>query len=172
MNLEQIRNEIDEIDEQLYELFRKRMELSVDVAQQKKQHGLALTNKNREREILSRVSKKSEELMPYARMLYNTLFAVSKSYQRKFLDEDSPFEQSLENAAQKTPRVFPQKGVVAVQGTEGSYSQQACDKLFPLGDILYFKTFDRVFDAVNTGLCEFGILPIENSSNGSREGSL
>ena len=66
-----------------------------------------------------------------------------------------------------SPRVFPNSGIIAVQGTEGAYSQQACDKIFPMGDIMYFKTFGHVFDAVNKGLCDFGILPIENSSNGS-----
>lgn len=50
---------------------------------------------------------------------------------------------------------------------EGANSQVACDKLFPRGNIVYVKTFEAVFDAVESGLCQFGVLPIENSSYGS-----
>ena len=56
---------------------------------------------------------------------------------------------------------------MAVQGVEGAYSQQACDKLFALPSILYFNQFEGVFQAVEKGLCPYGILPIENSSAGS-----
>ena len=63
--------------------------------------------------------------------------------------------------------VFPQTGLVACQGVEGANSQVACDRLLPRGSILYVKTFDAVVSAVESGLCKFGVLPIENSSNGS-----
>ncbi len=56
---------------------------------------------------------------------------------------------------------------MACQGTEGSYAQQACEKLFPYPDILYFESFDGVFRAVEKGMCRYGILPIENSTAGS-----
>ena len=167
MELKDIRKDINEIDDKIFELYKERMDLSAKVAKEKQDKNLPLTNKKREREILSRMSKKSEELMPYTRMLYNTFFSISKSYQNKLIFKDTEFSKSLEEAAKNTPRVFPNKGAIAVQGIEGSYSQQACDKLFPMGDIMYFKSFEKVFDAVNKGLCDFGILPIENSSNGS-----
>ena len=167
MEIKDIRKEIDEIDDKIFDLFKERMDLGKSVAEEKKANNLPLVNRTREREILSRMSKKSDELMTYTRMLYNTLFSVSKSYQSKILFEDSEFSKNLKKASENTPKVFPNKGTVAVQGAEGSYSQQACDKLFPLGDILYFKSFSHIFDAVNEGLCDFGILPIENSSSGS-----
>ena len=63
--------------------------------------------------------------------------------------------------------VFPQTGRIACQGVEGANSQVACDRLLPRGSILYVKTFDAVVSAVESGLCRFGVLPIENSSNGS-----
>ena len=56
---------------------------------------------------------------------------------------------------------------MACQGTEGSNSQAACEKFLPRGNIIYVKTFAAVFDAVESGLCQYGVLPIENSSNGS-----
>ena len=69
----------------------------------------------------------------------------------------------LENRDQ----LFPQTGLVACQGIEGGNSQAACDKMFPRGSIMYVKTFDAVVSAVEAGFCKFGVLPIENSSNGS-----
>jgi len=43
----------------------------------------------------------------------------------------------------------------------------ACDKLFTTPNILYFKTFDAVFTAIEKGFCQYGVLPIENSTAGS-----
>ena len=43
--------------------------------------------------------------------------------------------------------------------------------MFPRGDLMFFKSFEAVFDAVENGLCRFGVVPIENSSNGSVRGN-
>ena len=56
---------------------------------------------------------------------------------------------------------------MACQGIEGAYSQMACDSIFKSPTILYFDTFDHVFKAVESGMCQYGILPIENSTAGS-----
>ena len=65
------------------------------------------------------------------------------------------------------PMSFPRSGRIACQGIEGSNSQLACDKLFQRGNIMFFKSFAGVFDAVQSGLCDYGVLPVENSVNGS-----
>ena len=57
--------------------------------------------------------------------------------------------------------------MVACQGVEGAYSQIACEKIFKSPFILYFKNFEGVFNAIDQGLCSYGILPIENSTAGS-----
>jgi glycosyltransferase involved in cell wall biosynthesis len=57
--------------------------------------------------------------------------------------------------------------MVACQGVEGAYSQIACEKMFKSPFIMYFKNFDGVFNAIDKGLCQYGILPIENSTAGS-----
>ena len=63
-------------------------------------------------------------------------------------------------------------GLVACQGVEGANSQVACDRLLPRGNIVYVKTFQAVVSAVESGLCRFGVLPIENSSNAIGEAML
>jgi chorismate mutase/prephenate dehydratase len=57
--------------------------------------------------------------------------------------------------------------MVACQGVEGAFAQIACEKIFKNPFIMYFKNFDAVFQAIEQGLCQYGILPIENSTAGS-----
>jgi len=57
--------------------------------------------------------------------------------------------------------------VIACQGVEGAYSQIAANALFKQPDVIYMRTFDGVFRAVNNGLCRYGVLPLENSNAGS-----
>ncbi|MCL2265817.1 MAG: hypothetical protein FWC22_07220 [Treponema sp.] len=56
---------------------------------------------------------------------------------------------------------------IACQGVEGAYSQIAATSLFKNPDVMYMRTFDGVFRAVNSGLCRYGVLPLENSNAGS-----
>ena len=62
---------------------------------------------------------------------------------------------------------FPQSAVVACQGVKGAFSQMAANTVFEQPDIMYMRTFDGVFRAVDKGLCRYGILPLENSNAGS-----
>ena len=122
----------------------------------------------REREILYRVTGLcGEDLEEYAKILYSTILELSRDYQEDRLSTgESALVSEILAAAEKTGE-FPKRAVVACQGTEGAYSQLACDKLFPVSQILYCNRFDGVFRAVEAGMCRYGILPIENSSAGS-----
>ena len=75
MELKDIRNTIDQIDDQMLELFVRRMEVARDVAAYKKEHGLPILDSGREREVLNRVTEKAGEgLERYAKLLYQTMF--------------------------------------------------------------------------------------------------
>lgn len=168
LNLDILRNQIDDIDTQITELFKKRMETSLDIAKYKQEHGVAVLNDKREKEVLHKVSEQiGEPLDGYARMLFNTLFDASRSYQNNFLARKSDLSERISAALEATPALFPKKAVVACQGVAGSHSQAACEKLFEVPSIMYFNSFEGVFNAVEKGLCQYGILPIENSSYGS-----
>ena len=168
MNLSDCREEIDKLDDEILRLFMERMELSGKVAEYKKATGTAVLNKQREREILSRVSKMARpEFARYSRILFSNLFDISRAYQKQLMSSETPFAEEIKAAIEAAPKNFPDTGTVACQGIEGAYSQLACDKLLPFADIVYFKTFEGVFNAVEQGMCEFGLLPIENSSYGS-----
>lgn len=167
MDLGEIRARIDEGDEQLLKLFLERMELSGEVARYKGENGMAIRNPQREREVLERVRAESGDLERYSNSLFNELFELSRSYQARLLAAPSKTGELVAGALEKQPAFFPQTGTVAVQGVEGAFAQQAADRMFPRGNLVYVKTFEAVFDAVEGGLCQFGMLPIENSSYGS-----
>ena len=168
MDLKELRGPIDEIDDQLVKLFCQRMDIAAQVAQYKKEQGLPILMPAREREKLQDVSQKAgPEMAGYTRTLYTMLFELSRSYQSKLIGGSQALYNSITKAIDSTPKLFPQSAMVACQGVEGAYSQLACEKIFANPMIMYFKTFDGVFQAIDQGLCQYGILPIENSTAGS-----
>lgn len=168
MDINEAREKLNQIDDQIVPLFVERMKTVLDIAQYKKDHGLTVLDRSRETDILNRVTAASgEEFAGYTRILFNTLFDLSRSYQSQFMHRDSALQGQVQSALQNTPAQMPAQAVVACQGVEGAYSQAACEKLFGLPSIMYFKTFEAVFNAVDKGMCRYGILPIENSSAGS-----
>ena len=167
MELSEIRTKIDAVDDQLLDLFLQRMELSEEVAAYKNEHNLPILNKAREREILAKVTEKSGEKERYAYHLFSTLFELARSRQAELINAPTRVQSQVEASLAAGGPVFPQTGLVACQGVEGANSQVACDRILPRGNIVYVKTFEAVVSAVESGLCKFGVLPIENSSNGS-----
>ena len=168
MDLTELRRQIDGIDDQLVQLFCRRMALCAQVADYKKANGLPILMPAREREKLKDVAEKAgPDMANYTRTLYAMLFELSRSYQSKLSGGSRQLYEMITQSIQDTPNLFPQTAMVACQGVEGAYSQLACEKIFPNPMILYFKTFDGVFQAIDQGLCQYGILPIENSTAGS-----
>ena len=168
MELSEIRKCIDDVDNQLVELFVKRMKLSEQVADYKKANNLPIYVPAREREKLQAVAAHAgADMDNYTRVLYSLIFEISRSYQSKRNNELTPLYRKIVDSIENTPKLFPQAPMVACQGVEGAYSQIACEKIFKSPFIMYFKNFDGVFNAIEQGLCQYGILPIENSTAGS-----
>ncbi len=168
MQLKDIRNEIDKIDDDILKAFLKRMELVKEVAQNKNQTGKAVNDTSREDGIVYRLASKTpDELKYYLKEVYSTMFAVSKSYQSTLISKTSKSVEKIKEAIGKENRKFPVSATVACQGVEGANSGVAAKRIFPICDISYFKNFEGVFTAVDKGFCEFGVLPIENSTAGS-----
>ena len=169
MDLQDIRRDIDAIDDELVQLFAKRMECSRQVALAKQQTGRPIRDHARERAILNRLTAAAgDECAPYVKALYSQIFDLSRSYQSSLWERRSPLTDEIAAAVAGTGgKRLPEHALVACQGTEGAYAQQACERLFPYPDILYFANFDGVFTAVEKGMCRYGILPVENSTAGS-----
>ena len=89
MDLNQLRLQIDGIDDQLVALFVQRMEVSAQVAAYKKEHQLPIFVPAREQEKLNDVAQKAgPEMADYTKALYGAIFELSRSYQSKLMDED------------------------------------------------------------------------------------
>jgi len=168
MELNELRNEIDRIDDGLVKLFTQRMDVAARIADVKKEKGMPIFVPTREREKLTDVAQKAgPEMANYSRVLYSMLFELSRSHQNKISRKTSPLYREITQAIDGTPQLFPPSPMVACQGVEGAYSQIACEKLFKSPFIMYFKNFEGVFNAIDQGLCQYGILPLENSTAGS-----
>lgn len=168
MEISELRGEIDKIDDELVRLFAQRMDVAAQIADYKMQHNLPILVPAREREKLVDVAQKAgPEMANYTQVLYSMLFELSRSYQSKCNRVVSPLYKTITDAISSTDKLFPQAPMVACQGVEGAYSQIACEKIFKKPFIMYFKNFEGVFTAIEKGLCQYGILPIENSTAGS-----
>ena len=168
MELNELRNEINQIDDELLKLFLRRMEVTDQVADYKREHNLPIYQPQREREVLKKVAEQAgDEKSAYARVLFSMLMELSKSSQNKRTGKELELHRRIADAIENTPKLFPRSPMVACQGVEGANSQIACEKMFQNPFILYFKSFESVFSAIEQGLCQYGILPIENSTAGS-----
>ena len=161
MELQQLRQEINEIDKEIIELFKKRMQCSFGVAEYKIANNLSVFQADREREIIQKVRNSvPEDLENSAEVLFTTLMDISKCKQfQKFFGNNSHIDFR--------PLDLTGKHVVAVPGTVGSYSHIASTQFVKEGTPVFYETFDEVFDAVERGEAEFGVLPIANSTTGS-----
>lgn len=168
MEIQNLRDEIDKIDGELVRLFNKRMDVVKEVAKFKKENKTPLYDGERERQLIAKAAELSnDDTELYTRVLFSTLTNVSRAYQSRVLNSDKQLAETISKALENTPNLFPERAIVACQGTEGAYSQHACEKMFKLPQIMYMSTFESVFKAVDSGLCKYGILPLENSTAGS-----
>ena len=168
MELKDYRAQIDEIDDQLVQLFTRRMEIAGDIAQYKQAHGLPVLDSARERQKLQEIcSKVSPDMQNYTSVLYSSLFELSRSHQSSRMQSYSALSDRITAAMEQTPKLFPPNATVGICGVEGAYAQLAGEKLFKRPALVYFHNFEGVFSAIESGLCRYGIVPIENSTAGS-----
>src|SRR5205823_10890633 len=58
-------------------------------------------------------------------------------------------------------------GAVAYQGEPGAYSEVGAQDLFPEAPLLSLGSIRKVFEAVEVGRAQFGLVPMDNSQAGS-----
>ena len=109
MELSEIRTRIDAVDDQLLKLFLERMELAEEVAAYKNEHHLPILNKQREREILAKVTAKAGDKERYAYHLYSTLFELARSRQAELVDLPTRVAERVEKSLAAGGPVCPLK---------------------------------------------------------------
>ncbi len=168
LDLAECRTRIDQIDTRIRELFMERMEVSADVAAYKRAHGKAVLDRGRERANIERAADSvPPELSSYATVIQTVLMEASRDAQHQLLDHRSTDTQRIIDALSNQPAYFPMQARVACQGVEGAYQQIAADRMFRRVEIEFHDSFAGVFKAVESGSCQFGVLPLENSTAGS-----
>ena len=159
------RQQIDEIDSQIVELFEQRMEVANEVAKYKIETGKAVYDKEREDQKLEKLGAMSHgEFNERAvRELFSQIMSISRKYQYGIL----PHTDDVTNFVKKS-QVFDNKdSKVYYFGVPGTHTQQAMEDVFGTEVRgISCPSFQGVMEAVENGDADYGVLPIENSSTG------
>ncbi len=170
LNLDELREKIDEINEQMVDLLCQRMELTTKVAEYKIKNNLPVYHPKREQEVIEKVSQKAkDEYKTHCRMLFTTIMDMSKVAQEQTIVMAGQKQQlytTIEQALQARKDV-KQNPKVAVCGIAGAYADQAAKTMLCDAQNVYCDSFDEVFESVKNGQADYGVLPIENSTAGS-----
>ena len=164
MELEKIREELDEVDRQIVELYEKRMALACEVAESKRTSGKNVFDKAREDAKLKSVSGlvKKPEYRQGVQDLFGQLMGSSRKLQYSILASDD--KGSLPFAPVDA---LNKKATVVFQGAEGSYSEEAAHTFFSeTAEFFHTDTFRNAMLALDEGRAEYAVLPIENSTAG------
>lgn len=163
-DLNEIRKEIDRIDNEMVELFSQRMDISKSVGEYKKENNLPVLDEKREQIVIEKAEKRGGEYGSAVKLMYQNIMELSRAVQYNIVGGDEKLRCLIENASSLPDG----KDIsVAFQGIKGSNSNEAAERLFPTGQLKALPSFEDVFDAVDKGNCLFGVLPVENSTAGS-----
>lgn len=165
MDLLKLREQIDAIDEQIVELYEKRMDISRQVAEFKIETGKKVFDKVREDEKLRKVKSLTHNDFNSRGIeeLFEQIMSMSRKLQYRLLAEHG----SMGNLPFIGVERLNEKARVVFQGAEGAYSQAAMVQYF--GDKVnsfHVDTFRDAMIAIDEGSADFAVLPIENSTAG------
>ena len=164
MNLNELRLEIDQIDDQLVKLFAQRMDVSARIADYKKENGLPIFVPAREAEKLRDVAQKAgPDLETYTKVLYDLLFELSRGYQSQRNAARTPLFERINAAINGTEKLLPRDANVACVGDTCGNMDMVCRKLFGQCAIIPFKRQEGVLHAVSQGMCRYGVVPLNSS---------
>lgn len=161
MDLNELRLEIDKIDDELVRLFVQRMDVSARIGDYKKAHDLPILVPAREVEKLTDVAAKAgPDMAQYTRVLYSMLFELSRGYQSQRSAARTPLYERILEAIEHTSKLLPKDASIACMSADED-AQALCQKRFS-GPILHFKHTEGILSAVKEGLCRYGILPLDS----------
>jgi chorismate mutase/prephenate dehydratase len=144
MTLQELREGIDKIDNEILKLLNKRMQFVKEVGKLKQNDGSSIYRPEREKEILERLNRLNDgDLTPEAiEAIYMEIFAVSRNLE------------------------LPEK--IAYLGPEGSYTHQAAESRFgALSYYLPLNSIEAVFKVLENREAKYGVIPIENNTEGA-----
>ena len=166
IDLLQLRDQLDDIDEQIVHLYEKRMDICREVAEYKIENGKQVLDKEREKSKLQTLkAMASNDFYRHGvEELFEQIISMSRKLQYQLLSKRGvigrlPFME-VDSLKQASARVV-------FQGVEGANSEAAMRAYF--GDQVnsfHVESFRDAMEAIEEGMADFAVLPIENSSAG------
>ena len=144
MNLENLRKQIDSLDEELVKLLNERVKVALEIGKAKKEKGGEIYVPAREKEVFERIEKLNSGPLPKdaARAIYREIMSAALA-----------LESNLKIAYLGPPATFTHQAAHMKFGSSVDYH--------PVG------TITDVFSAVENGVADYGVVPIENSIEGA-----
>ena len=144
--LDEAREKINAIDEQMAQLFEQRMQTVEDVIRYKREHQMPVLDSAREQAVIARNLKliRDQRYAESYRQFIEDVMEVSRRYQKSVLNEN----------------------VIGYGGAKGAFSHIAAMKIFEQSELRNYTTFEEVFQAVANGDVHYGVIPFENSYTG------
>ena len=144
MSLIELRTKIDAIDAKIVSLLNDRAALSKAIGKEKVKHNKDIYSPDREREVLNRIKALSKGVLSASALqaIYREIMSCSLSLEKPL--------------------------TIAVLGNAGSYTDSAAREIFGLQvSYLSCNRIPEVFQRVEQGECDYGVVPIENSTEGA-----
>lgn len=167
--LHDLRAQIDALDAQLADLFRRRMAVTEQVGRYKLERGLPVLDRTREAEVLSKKAALVDDaLKSDVTALFETVMSLSRRQQQRLMGESAPPWLGALRAAVRSARAPLPDPMVLYQGEPGAYAEEAAANFF--GERCrrdHVTNWEDIFAALRDARADYGVLPIENSSTGS-----
>ena len=142
--IEKYRKEIDLLDDQILKLLNERMEKVKEIGKLKQTTGTAIYRPEREKEILDRLKLLNKGALNSEAIdaIFLEVFAVSRNLE------------------------FPEK--IVYLGPEGSYTHQVAESRFgAMGNYIGVSSIEAVFHILENGEAKYGVVPVENNTEGA-----
>lgn len=143
MELEKLRKEINKIDDKILDLLNKRAKVAINIGKNKKKTGTSVYMPERERDVINSLVKKNGGPLnsDALKNIYREIMSASLNLQKKL--------------------------TIAYLGPEATYTHEAATKKFGLSaDYKPLTNMKEIFSAVEKGIADFGVVPVENSTEG------
>ena len=165
-DLQELRKQIDQIDQEMVRLFEARMDVCRQVAEYKIANGKKVLDRSRELEKLDTLGGMAHNDFNRhgIRELFQQIMAMSRKLQYQLLEKEGvsgslPFTR-IDHIDRKHCRVV-------YQGVEGAYQHQAALEYFGKDvNVFHMDTWKGCMEAIKEGMADYAVLPIENSSAG------
>lgn len=160
--LQELRSQIDNIDENIVQLYEKRLRLVEGVAEYKKLNNAEVLQQNRENDVIEKAVEHLSDstYAPQVVSLMTSIMDISKDLQRQKIDKLPTFDYQR--------KAFDKSAKVGYYGQKASNSWEAMNSIFGKNaNCQCYDQFEQIFVAMKNNEIEYGVVPIENSYTGA-----